>query len=122
MTRRKTPKKNQTSHITIRCNNKEYLFDLENNYSTFVSYFNAFPLIYNVQIHHVMFMSNHIHLLVTPTEDNLGKAMSYVLTQLSKYLNGKNQRINHIFGNRYFPSIIEDNKYLKNVIRVDSKI
>ena len=29
MTRRKTPKKNQTSHITIRCNNKEYLFSAE---------------------------------------------------------------------------------------------
>jgi hypothetical protein len=39
------------------------------------------------------------------------------MTNLSKYLNFENKRINHIFGGRYYPTIIKHQKYLMNVIR-----
>ena len=58
-----------------------------------------------------------MHLLITPTKDNLGKAMCYFLTNLSKCLNYKAQRRDHFWGGRYYPSIIRSEKYFMNVIR-----
>lgn len=43
--------------------------------------------------------------------------MSYCLTNLAKYLNYRLQRKNHVFGARYQPTIITDQKHLQNVIR-----
>lgn len=62
-------------------------------------------------------MSNHFHILATPQEDNLGEAMSYFLTNLSKYLNFVSGRKNHIFGDRYKPTVIKNEKHLINAIR-----
>jgi putative transposase len=117
MTKRITPKSKQTTHITIRCNNKNFLFNLKDNFSSMVSWLNTLPYFFSVSIHHVLFMSNHIHMLVTPEKNNIGEAMSYVLTNLSKYLNYKNKMVNHVFGNRYIPTIIADERHLINVIR-----
>lgn len=117
MPRRLTPKKFETCHITIRCNNKEYLFYLNETYPAFVSWINTLPLMYQVDIHHAVFMSNHMHLLVTPNENNLGQAMSYFLTNLAKFLNFKLKRNDHIFGQRYHPTLIKDSKHFMNAIR-----
>jgi len=56
-------------------------------------------------------------MLLTPTENNMGEAMKYTLTNLSKYLNWFNNRKNHNFRNRYGPTIIRSYKHLINVIR-----
>ena len=117
MPRRPTPKSFQTAHITIRCNNRNYLLGLNNNFNEIVSWINTLPLFYSVRVHHVLFMSNHIHLLLTPSQNNLGHAMSYCLTNLSKFLNQRNESINHIFGTRYSATVIESEKHLLNVIR-----
>jgi putative transposase len=117
MSRRKTPSKNETTHITVRCNNNDYLFHLDRTYSAFTSWINSLPCLYDVKIHHALIMSNHIHLLATPAKNNLGKAMGYFLSNLSHYLNGINNRKNHIFSERYGSSIITSSKYLINVIR-----
>ena len=107
----------QTAHVTLRCNNKEPLLGIDQNFEQIVSWVNCLPLFFSVSIHHVLLMSNHIHLLVTPQKDNMGDAMSYFLTNLSKFLNFSNQRKNHIFGNRNKPTIIKNKEHLINVIR-----
>jgi len=56
-------------------------------------------------------------MLLTPQEDNLGEAMRYFVTNLAKYLNGMNGRINHIFAGRYSPTIITDENHFINTIR-----
>ena len=117
MPRRITPGAGQTAHITIRCNNKEFLFKLSQNFGSMVSWLDTLPLFFSIRIHHAILMSNHIHILLTTTEGNIGRAMSYCLTNLSKYFHYKNDTINHIFGNRYSPTIIESNNHLINVIR-----
>lgn len=117
MSRKFTPNAGDTTHITIRCNNKEFLFNLAQNFTAMTSWLDCMPLFFNVRLHHVVFMTNHIHLLATPQENNLGQAMSYFLTNLSKYLNFSGNRTNHIFGNRYYPTIISNECHLINVIR-----
>ncbi len=117
MPRRPTPTRDTCTHVTIRCNNKDFLLNLSRNYDGIISWLASLPYYFNVRIHHFVIMSNHIHLLVTPQNDDFGVAMSYCLTNLAKFLNHKNKRINHVFGNRYCPSIITKESHLINVIR-----
>lgn len=117
MARLPPPKRFETSHVTVRCNNKEYLFDLKRNYRVFVTWLNSLHVMYDVQIHHVLFMSNHMHILLTPQDNNLSQAMSYFLTNLSKYLNYRKNRSDHIFGKRYSPTVVRDSRHFMNVIR-----
>ncbi|MBU0506163.1 MAG: hypothetical protein ABII18_04265 [bacterium] len=117
MTRRISPRAGDTAHVSIRCNNKKYYLNLSDNFFALVSWLNSLEVYYSVQLHHAVFMSNHLHLLLTPRENNLGQAMSFFLTNTAKYLNYKNDRINHVFGNRYASTIINDEKHLMNTIR-----
>ena len=66
---------------------------------------------------HYFLMWSYIILFLCLITFIFGKALSYLLTNLSRFLNGKNQRVNHIFGSRYYPSVIENENYLRNVIR-----
>ncbi len=117
MPRRRTPESDECAHITIRCNNKSFFFDLEHCWEDISAWVDSLPYIFDVALHHVVVMSNHMHLLVTPKKNNFGEAMSYFLTNLSKYLNYSHKRINHIFGSRYYPVIINKERHLINVIR-----
>lgn len=117
MPRRPTPIQNQVVHLTVRCNNKKSFFNLEQDFSGIVSWLNTLPLFFQISVHHALIMPNHIHLLATAQSHNAGMAMSYFLTNLSKFLNFQRGRINHIFGNRYRPTVIVSERHLVNVIR-----
>jgi hypothetical protein len=56
-------------------------------------------------------------MVLTPTENNFGEAMCYTFGNLAKFLNSQNGKINQIFGDRYSPSVVNDEFYLENVIR-----
>lgn len=58
-----------------------------------------------------------MHLFLTPHENNFGQAMSYFLSNMSKFLNYSQGRRNHLFGCRYFPTVIPDERHYANVIR-----
>ncbi len=117
MPRRRTPQDGECVHITVRCNNRAFYFDLQKDFQILLDWLASLPYFFNVSLHHFLFMSNHMHLLLTPRENNLGKAMSYFLTNLSKALNKQQGRINHTFADRYCPTIIKDERHLVNVVR-----
>jgi putative transposase len=117
MPRRMTPKANELVHIALRCNNREYLLRPARHFPAIVAWINALPLFFQISLHHVIVMTNHLHLVLTPQEDNLGHAMSYWMTNLAKYLNYRAKRRNHLFGTRYHASTITQMRYLRAVIR-----
>jgi len=117
MSRAPTPKHGQTVHLTVRCVNGQFLFDLKNNYKHIGSWINSLPSFFEVIIHHLLIMSNHIHILATPKQDNLGAGMKYFVSNLSKFLNYRNGRRNHMFISPYRPTVIKDYRHLINAIR-----
>lgn len=117
MPRLPTPGRYDTSHVTVRCNNREYLFNLKQNFGDLVSWVNSLSIMYDVDVHHILFMSNHMHILLTPNHDNLGLAMSYFLTNTAKLLNSRSGRNDHIFGRRYRPTVVKNSRHFMNVIR-----
>lgn len=106
-------------HVTTRCNNKEWFYtNLDDVYGyslKLLSKLNENP--YNAKIHAFVLMSNHYHLLIETPLENIDKCMQFFNKKLSIYINYKAQRINHVFGGRYFWSIIKDDYYYACVTR-----
>ena len=57
-------------------------------------------------------MSNHVHLLLSPTEKNLYDAMRDLFSRYAMRFNRKYERKGHLFGGPYRQAICFDNGYL----------
>lgn len=62
-------------------------------------------------------MSNHAHLLLRPTERNLGDFMRRLLTGHAVYFNLRHHRSGHLFQNRYKSIVCEEDPYLLELVR-----
>lgn len=106
-------------HITARANNKDFfplpLKDLWEIFSESLSIANRN---YNFRIHSFVLMSNHYHLIASCNKEYLlSFIMNWLQTRISKAINFKTDRVNHIFGNRHKASIISNNIYYSHAVR-----
>ena len=66
-------------HIIQRGNNRQICFANEEDFATYAQWLNEASLRYAVDIHAWVFMTNHVHLLATPQEENGISAMMQYL-------------------------------------------
>lgn len=62
-------------------------------------------------------MSNHVHLLLRPTQNDLGHFMRRLLTGHAVKFNLRHHRNGHLFQNRYKSIICEEEPYLLELVR-----
>ena len=95
-------------HVVTRTNNKQF-FQLPMNevFNLFETWLNISSLIYETKTHHFELMTNHIHWILTTPQENLGQIVSHLLSNVSKDINLKLSRQNHVFGPRYKWSLIQ---------------
>lgn len=99
-------------HVTARSNNRDW-FDVPMSYC-FGIYINVFEECiqrFKIDIHAFVLMNNHFHLLVSTPNKNISDFLKYFMTQTSKGIGRKSQRINHIYGGRNHKSIITSPEY-----------
>lgn len=67
-----------------------------------------------MSLHAFVLMSNHYHMMVTANENHpLGEVMCELQKSVSRRINKKSERINHVFGGPYKASLIRrDDHYL----------
>ena len=63
------------------------------------------------------FMTNHVHMLLRPTESKLGHFMRRLLTGHAVTFNLRHQRSGHLFQNRFKSIICEEDPYLLELVR-----
>lgn len=98
-------------HVTARSNNKEWFYlPLPICWRIFCSVLSANSAKYGTFVHAFVLMSNHFHLILTTPKVDLGETMRHILTEVSKKIQRKAKRINHVFGARYKWSVL-DNPY-----------
>jgi putative transposase len=69
-------------------------------------------------VHAFVLMTNHIHLLVTPeTEDGTSRLMKAVAQHHAQYVNWRHGRIGSLWGDRFFSSIVQSDRYFLAVSR-----
>jgi REP element-mobilizing transposase RayT len=62
-------------------------------------------------------MSNHIHLAVRVSEASVSKFMHYLAFRYAMYMNRKYNRVGHLFQGRFKSVLVDDETYLKELIR-----
>lgn len=69
-------------------------------------------------IHAYVFMSNHVHLLVTPSRvDGIGRMMQTLGLRYVRYFNTRHERTGTLWEGRYRATLIESERYLLTCYR-----
>ncbi len=105
-------------HIVQRGNNKEAIFLDDNDYTVYLDWLKEALQRYECQLHAYVLMTNHVHLLVTPsTKDSISRMMQYTGRRYVPYINHQYNRTGTLWEGRYKSSLVQDELYLLACMR-----
>ena len=103
----------QPQHVIQRGNNRSPIFVADEDYHCFSHYLHEACERHGCQIHAWVFMTNHIHLLLTPdAEESISKMMQSVGRRYVQYFNKTYQRTGTLWEGRYKATLIDSDSYL----------
>jgi len=98
-------------HVTLRCNNREFLF-AEPSFLLFVDVLQEARALFPLSLYNYCVMTNHIHLLFKVGEDDtLSETMHWIGGSFSRRFNRLRNRHGHLWEGRFRSTIIEENSY-----------
>lgn len=105
-------------HITARVNNREsFPGDLEYTWKTLTNELHLQYRLYEISIHSFVLMPNHFHLMITSRKRSIDLVMKEFLGSSTRILNARHGRCGHIFGGRYFWSVIRESSHYAHAIK-----
>jgi len=103
----------QPQHVIQRGNNRCPIFIADEDYGCFRHYLQDACTCHGCHIHAYVFMTNHIHLLLTPDrEDSIAKVLQSVGRRYVQYFNATYQRTGTLWEGRYKATLIDTENYL----------
>jgi putative transposase len=105
-------------HIWARSNNRDWFYIPQDAmWEVCLDHLFKVTIAYGLRVHAFTLMHNHFHLVASTAFANLGDVMNYFMREVSREVNRRANRVNHIFGGSYKASLIDDISYYCNVIR-----
>ena len=100
-------------HIIQRGNNRQACFASEDDFSAYASWLAEYSRKYRVKVHAWVFMTNHVHLLVTPTTPNgVSSMMQMIGRHYVRYFNYTYRRSGTLWEGRFKSCIVDAENYL----------
>ena len=100
-------------HIIQRGNNRQICFGAEEDFAAYAHWLDDYSKKYRVAIHAWVFMTNHVHLMVTPeTNDGVSKMMQMVGRQYVRYFNYHYKRTGTLWEGRFKSCVVDEENYL----------
>ncbi len=100
-------------HIIQRGNNRQVCFGSEEDFAAYAHWLAEYSRKYRVAIHAWVFMTNHVHLLVTPeTETGVSKMMQTLGRHYVRYFNYTYKRTGTLWEGRFKSCIVDEENYL----------
>ena len=98
-------------HVTLRCNNREFLFDAS-SLQLFQGFLGEARRKFPLLLYNYCLMTNHVHLLFeVGRDDTLSKAMHWLSTTFTHRFNWLTGRNGHVWEGRFRSTIIEAASY-----------
>ena len=72
---------------------------------------------YRADVHAMVLMPNHFHILLTTPNSDVDKIMKKFMESTTRIINAKAGRIGHLYGGRYHWSLIEDPIYFAHTYK-----
>lgn len=103
---------NQPHHIIQRGNDRRLIFREEEDYQRFLAWLKESSRFYSVAIHAYVLMPNHLHLLVTPGDnEGLAQMMQKLGRFYVPWFNNKYERTGGLFQGRFRTSLVDSERY-----------
>ncbi|MBM7457317.1 REP element-mobilizing transposase RayT [Oceanisphaera litoralis] len=100
-------------HVIQRGNNRSVCFAAEQDFSAYANWMKEYTKEFDVSIHVWVFMSNHVHLLVTPQCENSLSALTQALgRRYVRYFNRQHRRTGTLWEGRFKSSLVQTETYL----------
>lgn len=109
--------KNGFYHVMVRGVNKEKIFFNDTDKKIFIYKIKKYSSELNVEVHAFCLMENHVHILLSNANETLSVFMQKLLLSYTRYINKKQDRVGHLFQDRFKSEVVEDEIYFKTVLR-----
>lgn len=104
-------------HLTSRGNQKAKIYLDEVDHKKFLEYIANAKERYKIYVYAYILMSNHYHLLIETTQENLSKMMHYVNGSYTSYFNCRHKKSGHLFQGRYKSILVDKEAYFMELTR-----
>ncbi len=116
---RKPREKSETGiyHVILRGINKQRIFEDKQDYQKFIDVLKQTKEVSRFELYSYCLMSNHIHLLIKETKEELGEVFKRIGAKFVYWYNFKYSRTGHLFQGRFKSEVVENDPYLLTVLR-----
>lgn len=105
-------------HIVARSNNRDWFYiQISDFWVLFLEQCQKIHRRFEVRFHAFVLMSNHFHILLSTPNADIDCAMNYFMRELCRNVNRRANRINHLFGGPYRPSLIYSKNHYALVLK-----
>jgi len=104
-------------HVIARGNNKEYIFKEDIDKEYFIEQIKETVEGMGYRVYGFVLMDNHYHIIIQTMDRKLQEIMHQINNKYSKYYNSKYKRIGHVFQGRYKAILVQDERYLVELLR-----
>jgi len=105
-------------HVTVKTNNSElFHLPIERLWGIIGLECLNLSLVYETEIHALVLMPNHLHMLITVPDFDLGKVMNVFISSVTKTANLLSARSGHLFGGPYYWSLVNNSRYFGHVYK-----
>ena len=105
-------------HVIQRGNNREACFYEEADYKAYLSFLKDAAVKHQVMIHAFVLMTNHVHLLLTPSDERgVSRMMQALGRKYVQYFNYAHNRTGTLWEGRYKSTVVDADNYLLKVYR-----
>ncbi|OCQ20821.1 transposase [Pseudoalteromonas luteoviolacea] len=109
---------NIPQHVVQRGNNRQVTFIENTDYAVYLDKLKQYAQEYDVHVHAYVLMTNHVHLLLTPTTANgVSKLMQSLGRYYVRYFNHAYQRTGTLWEGRYKSTLVDTERYFLLVSR-----
>lgn len=101
-------------HVVQRGHNKQVVFAETCDFEYYLATLAEFKVEYDVKVYAFCLMTNHVHLIVQPSEEiaGLGRLMKRLAGRQTRYVNRQERRSGTLWESRYKSSPIQSDAYL----------
>ena len=100
-------------HVIQRGNNRQPIFAADGDYRAYLDWLKAAADRHGLSIHAYVLMTNHVHLLATPAqEDSIGKTLQSLGRRYVQYFNYTYGRTGTLWEGRYRATVVQAEDYL----------
>ncbi|MCB1647390.1 MAG: transposase [Pseudomonadales bacterium] len=105
-------------HVIQRGHNRQICFTGDSDIATYAHFLEEGARKFKVSVHGWVFMTNHVHLLLTPQDDTaISKLMQYLGRLYVRRFNYNYSRSGGLFEDRFKSSLVQEEPYLITCLR-----